>query len=171
MEKILLACVCLCLALAGSGRSLGAPNDPDAPAASDPGMQREASAAMRDLREKYAQTGEGSADEAARIERGVGQVLRLWRASDGDAAAFGGFVRSEFLPRGATLDGTFERFEMALERVGGYLTSLERDLRCGDRPTSTSARSSPSTIDWQPTRPVPTCRTTCSTTRSHSSRC
>src|SRR5678815_5051643 len=129
MEKILLACVCLCLALAGSGRSLGAPNDPDAPAASDPGMQREASAAMRDLREKYAQTGEGSADEAARIERGVGQVLRLWRASDGDAAAFGGFVRSEFLPRGATLDGTFERFEMALERVGGYLTSLERDLR------------------------------------------
>jgi hypothetical protein len=67
--------------------------------------------------------------ETARIDRGVAQVLRLWRAEDGDAAAFRGFVEEEFLPAGATRDATFDRFEFILERTGGYFTSLGRDLR------------------------------------------
>ena len=35
------------------------------------------------------------------------------------------------MPRGDTLDRTFDRFEFALERVGGYMNSLDRDLRQG----------------------------------------
>ncbi|HEX2252122.1 MAG TPA: alpha/beta hydrolase [Thermoanaerobaculia bacterium] len=72
--------------------------------------------------------GEG---ERARIEQGVEQVLRLWRPEDGDAAAFRTFVEAEFLPVGPLRDATFERFEFALERLGGYMTSLIRDLRRG----------------------------------------
>lgn len=69
--------------------------------------------------------------ERARIERGVDQVRRLWRATDGDAAAFQAFVKAEFLPKGESLDAAFSRLEYALERLGGYFTSLARDLRRG----------------------------------------
>ena len=69
--------------------------------------------------------------ERARIERGVEQVRRLWRAGDGDQAAFQAFVSQEFLPQGERLDAAFVRLEFALERLGGYFTSLARDLRMG----------------------------------------
>ncbi len=69
--------------------------------------------------------------ESERIDRGVAQVQALWRAEDGDAASFAAFVEQEFLPRGEALDASFARFEFALERMGGYLTSLARDLRRG----------------------------------------
>ncbi len=69
--------------------------------------------------------------ERGRIETGVAQVRSLWRPEDGDAAAFRSFVEAEFVPRGAALDLTFQRFEFAMERIGGYLTSLVRDLRRG----------------------------------------
>jgi hypothetical protein len=69
--------------------------------------------------------------ERARIERGVDQVRQLWRAGDGDAAAFRAFVVEEFLPKGESLDAAFGRLEYALERLGGYFTSLNRDLRRG----------------------------------------
>jgi hypothetical protein len=69
--------------------------------------------------------------ERPRIERGVDQVRPLWRASDGDAAAFQAFVTAEFLPRGESLDAAFGRLEYALERLGGYFTSITRDLRRG----------------------------------------
>jgi hypothetical protein len=69
--------------------------------------------------------------ERPRIERGVEQVRRLWRAEDGDAAAFRAFVEQEFVPGGEELDATFARFEFAVERIGGYMTSLIRDLRRG----------------------------------------
>lgn len=71
------------------------------------------------------------ATERARIERGVGQVRRYWRPEDGDAAAFAAFARAEFVPTGSDLEATFQRFEFALERVFGYVTSLNRDLRRG----------------------------------------
>ena len=48
-----------------------------------------------------------------------------------DAAAFSSFVKAEFLPAGKSLDALFDRFEFALERIGGYFTSLNRDLRRG----------------------------------------
>jgi hypothetical protein len=67
--------------------------------------------------------------EAARIDRGVAQVARYWRAEDGDATALEAFAKAEFVPRGPALDGVFERFETALERVGGYYVSMVRDLR------------------------------------------
>lgn len=76
--------------------------------------------------ELIADHGEG---EAERIRRGVEQAARYWRIEDGDDAAFRAFVTKEFLPRGETLDRTFERFELTIERVSGYLTSMRRDLR------------------------------------------
>lgn len=69
------------------------------------------------------------AQEAARIERGVAQVARLWREDDGDAATFAAFCENEFMPRGAALDALFGHLEYAMERIEGYLTSLQRDLR------------------------------------------
>jgi hypothetical protein len=97
-----------------------------APAPAGPAIPDEtvaqAKAALR------AQHGEA---EAARIDRGVDQVRSLWRADDGDAAAFLAFVQAEFLPAGPMLDATFERLEFASERIGGYFTSLGRDLRRG----------------------------------------
>ncbi len=72
----------------------------------------------------------GSA-ESGRIHRGVGQVLRYWRASDGDPATLAAFLQAEFLPLGETRDRTFGRFEFALERIGGYVNSITRDLRQG----------------------------------------
>ena len=71
------------------------------------------------------------AAERERIERGVGQVADYWRADDGSAEDFRAFVEAEFLPRGDLLDRTFDRFEFAMERVGGYFASLGRDLRRG----------------------------------------
>jgi hypothetical protein len=71
------------------------------------------------------------AAEAERIDRGVDQVLRFWRQEDGDEDALRSFVEEEFVPAGETLDLTFERFEFVLERTGGYLNSLQRDLRRG----------------------------------------
>ena len=71
------------------------------------------------------------AAEQARIERGLQQVRRVWRAGDGDADAFHEFVVGEFLPAGAPLDAAFARFEFAFERIGGYFTSMTRDLRRG----------------------------------------
>ncbi len=69
--------------------------------------------------------------ERARIERGLTQTLRLWRADDGDAAAWQRFVTTEFIPQGALLDATFERLEFAFERLDGYFVSLGRDWRWG----------------------------------------
>lgn len=69
--------------------------------------------------------------ERARIERGVRQAAQMWREKDGDAAAFQALCAAEFLPQGETLDLTFGRLEYAMERLGGYFTSLARDLRSG----------------------------------------
>ncbi len=71
------------------------------------------------------------AGETDRIARGTSQVLRYWRVEDGDPKALAAFLEAEFIPTGVLLDQTFDRFEFALERVGGYMTSLGRDLRRG----------------------------------------
>jgi hypothetical protein len=95
-----------------------------AAAAPETGLDAAASAAIASLKGKHPA-------EAERIERGVAQVRRYWREEDGDAAAFRAFVEAEFLPRGEPLDQAFGRLEFALERMGGYFTSLGRDLRRG----------------------------------------
>lgn len=72
----------------------------------------------------------GSA-ESARIETGVKQAARMWRAEDGDAAAFRAFCENEFIATGADLDTTFERIQDALESLSGYFNSMGRDLKRG----------------------------------------
>src|SRR5687767_2717058 len=94
----------------------------DAPAGAPAGLADAAAEAKKALLAKHPA-------EGARIERGVDQVAQLWRAGDGDAAAFRAFVEKEFLPAGETFEGTFQRLESASERLGGYYTSLARDLR------------------------------------------
>jgi hypothetical protein len=94
--------------------------NPEAPA----GLGDAAAAAKQLLKQKHA-------SEAARIDSGVDQAARYWRASDGDAAAFRAFVEGEFLPEGETREATFKRLEYTYERLYGYLTSLGRDLRTG----------------------------------------
>jgi len=127
---LLLAVACLVT----GDRAMSAPPAPASSPGAGPARQKAADTARRELLAKYAQTGsgasrEGSSDEAARIDQGVAQVLRLWRDTDGTPEEMAEFLRSEFLPRGETLDATFDRFQMAFERIGGYLTSMERDLR------------------------------------------
>ena len=82
-------------------------------------------AATRSLLAKH---GEG---ERARIERGVAQVARAWRTDDGDPPTLQAFLEAEFVPRGATLDATFARFERVLEAVDGHFNALGRTLRWG----------------------------------------
>ncbi|MFQ5876915.1 MAG: hypothetical protein ACE5JH_04370 [Acidobacteriota bacterium] len=125
------ALICLLLGMAaGSARAAGTkravePSSAPRGVGADPAFRVAAAAAKRDLRASH------PAGEAGRIERGVDQVLRYWRAEDGDAESLGAFLRSEFLPRGETLDATFRRLEFALERIDGYMLSLVRDLRRG----------------------------------------
>lgn len=66
--------------------------------------------------------------EAARIERGLWQVRRIWRNADGTPNDLFDFTLTEFLPEGADRNATFERLQFALERTDGYLRSLSRDL-------------------------------------------
>jgi hypothetical protein len=88
------------------------------------GLPEAVAEAKKTLRDKHPA-------EGARVDRGVDQAARYWRASDGDATAFSAFARDEFLPSGEILDATFDRLEFAFERLGGYFTSLSRDLRMG----------------------------------------
>lgn len=67
--------------------------------------------------------GEG---QRARIERGVEQVAALWRAEDGDLAAF---VRASFIADPAQLDATFARIEQVFEQIDGHLHEVGREVR------------------------------------------
>lgn len=91
----------------------------------DPAYRSAAVAAKDALRARH---GDG---EWERINRGVDQVMKYWRRGDGDAAAMRRFCETEFLPAGPVLDATFGRLEFALERIGGYMNSIVRDLRQG----------------------------------------
>jgi hypothetical protein len=113
----------LCLLVVFAPLAAGA--ETQASAEADPALVQAAAEAKQVLKARHGEA------EAARIDRGVNQVLRYWRREDGDAATFAEFVRAEFIPTGPQLDATFERFEFAFERVGGYFTSMVRDLRRG----------------------------------------
>ena len=69
--------------------------------------------------------------EAARerAKRGLAQAASLWRASDGDAAAFGEVARTHFLADPAKRDELFSRMQRVLESVDGHLLEVVRDLR------------------------------------------
>jgi hypothetical protein len=70
--------------------------------------------------------GEG---ERERLHRGLDQVARLWRAEDGDAAAYAEFVRTQFAANGSILDSMFSRFERLHEALDGHMTAIAREFR------------------------------------------
>ncbi len=67
--------------------------------------------------------------ERTRINRGLDQALEYWRTSDGDAAAFEDFARTNFAGDQASLDATFERYQDLLEQLRGHMHEIERVFR------------------------------------------
>lgn len=68
-------------------------------------------------------------NERARIHRGIQQVQSFWRSSDGDAAVFERFVRTNFAGDSKSLDELFGRFEFALEQLDGHMNEIAREFR------------------------------------------
>ncbi len=71
---------------------------------------------------------------AARAEtpeqaRGKKQAAALWRAADGDAAAFEAFAKANTAPDAATRDAMFMRLSAALVSLEGHMDEATRDLR------------------------------------------
>lgn len=64
-----------------------------------------------------------------RLERGLRQVASLWRAEDGDVAAFEEVVRTHFAPDEPTRDAMFRRLQSALADTEGHLVEIVRALR------------------------------------------
>src|SRR5687768_7879401 len=64
--------------------------------------------------------------QRARIERGLEQVARLWRAEDGDLAAF---AREHFIADPKLLDATLARFEATFEQLDGHMYEITRAMR------------------------------------------
>ncbi len=64
--------------------------------------------------------------QQARITRGLKQVAALWRAEDGDLAAF---AKEHFVSDPAELVLLFKRFEQNLEQLDGHLLEIGRELR------------------------------------------
>ena len=67
--------------------------------------------------------GEGQRE---RIVRGVDQVAALWRAEDGDLAAF---VQDNFVAEGEPLDALFKRLEQVFEQIDGHIHEVGRAVR------------------------------------------
>lgn len=67
--------------------------------------------------------------EPASVRRGVSQVALFWRADDGDAKALAAFCAENYAADDATRLALLERFEKALESVGGHRVALTRTLR------------------------------------------
>jgi hypothetical protein len=93
-------------------------------AAKAPPWLKEASGRLdKELGAKYGEEARG------RLARGLKQVSEFWRAEDGDADAFDGFVRTSFAGEPATLDALFSRMEFAFESLDGHMLEIGRDFR------------------------------------------
>ena len=88
---------------------------------SDPVDHRKEAAGLK--AELLAKHGEAS---RARIERGVDQVVSLWREEDGELAPF---LKEHFISDPKILDETFARFEVLFESLDGHFNEIGRDLR------------------------------------------
>ncbi len=64
--------------------------------------------------------------ESARVDRGLKQISALWRAEDGDLAAF---AQEHFLPQGPELEQTRARFSTIFEQLDGHFVEIGRELR------------------------------------------
>jgi len=96
-----------------------APASPQAP-----GWMTSSQATLeKELAAKY---GEPSRE---RLRRGLAQVAGLWRAEDGDQAAFERFARENFYGDPAVLDAFFARMEFMAESLDGHMLEVSRDLR------------------------------------------
>lgn len=80
----------------------------------------DALALKNELTEKHGEA------QRARVSRGVDQVVRLWRAEDGDLAAF---VRENFVSDAQQLDALFGRIEQVFEQVDGHLHEVGREVK------------------------------------------
>jgi len=67
--------------------------------------------------------------QAGRVKRGLAQAARLWRAEDGDQAAFAEFARAQFAGDAKALDALFGRLEMIVESLEGHMLEIGRDFR------------------------------------------
>jgi hypothetical protein len=61
--------------------------------------------------------------------RGMKQVASLWRASDGDAAAFESFVRAHFAATDEARKELLDRFDYVSEELNGSMIQIVRALR------------------------------------------
>lgn len=93
------------------------------PGAGEPPMKESIARLEKELTAKYGQA------ERPRVERGLRQVAEFWRSTDGDAAVFEEFVRSQFAGDKKTLDALFERMELAFETLDGHMLEIARDFR------------------------------------------
>jgi len=111
----------------------GAPGAPGTPPASAPPSGAAAAApamvspaAIADAKAKLvAKYGEA---RRAELERGVDQVASLWRASDGDLAAF---CVEQYAPDAAARDALFSRLEAAMEQIDGHFQEIGRAMKWG----------------------------------------
>jgi hypothetical protein len=95
------------------------------PARNEPGkddpLAPVAATAVADAKQQLiAKHGEANRE---RIERGVSQVAQLWRAGDGDLAAF---ALEQFVVEPAARDAMFARLQSMIEQVGGHNLEIER---------------------------------------------
>lgn len=67
--------------------------------------------------------------QAVRARRGIAQAARLWRAEDGDPAAFRAFVLEQFAGDPGALDALFKRMEFVLESLDGHMLEIGRDFK------------------------------------------
>ena len=64
-----------------------------------------------------------------RVQRGLKQAARFWRASDGDREVFEEFVRRNFAGDQAALDTMFDRFQRLIEQAVGHMSEISREFR------------------------------------------
>ncbi|NOZ00271.1 MAG: hypothetical protein GXP54_00080 [Deltaproteobacteria bacterium] len=65
----------------------------------------------------------------ARIRRGVQQVAMFWREKDGTADEFAAFCQKQFMADPGELSQTLDRFDRAMEAIGGHQVAMTRTLR------------------------------------------
>jgi hypothetical protein len=63
------------------------------------------------------------------LRRGLGQVAALWRAEDGDSAAFDAFVRTHFVADPSARQAMFTRLQSTFEQLEGLMLEAVRQLR------------------------------------------
>lgn len=93
----------------------------------------------------------GEASRAA-IEKGVDQAAALWRASDGDLAAF---CEEQFVVDAKARDALFERMQEVNEQMRGHFLELGRTLRWNTEvDTGPMAAVEPLLAAWDPSAHV-----------------